>query len=477
MRRLTLIIVLAAILAGLTGVGARRRSSQDVRRDRKRTEQRISQTRKRISDNQAETGRQLNRLTSLEARIALNNDTVDYLTVGLDSLRGAISTLDDSIAVLDSTTRRLKANYARTLREARTRRQNMSDLSFIFTAGSFMQAWRRYGYLQQLAKAGNRRARQINESAQQLVAARARLDTLRAQQTARIARLRATRRTLDGQRATAAGLVADLKRKGNSLNRELKKRRDEAAALDRELDKIIEREMREAEERRRREAEEAERRRREAEEAERRAAEARAAAAAAAAANNKKADKKASKATAGAPAAPQKPVATPAPAPKPTPAPTKPKPSDYTSEAAADRALSGSFAANKGRLLFPVAGRYSIVSNFGTNTHPELSKVKYDNLGIDVEVPAGTAARSVFEGVVSSIFRLEGYRNVVIVRHGEYLTVYGGLDNLSVRKGDKVRAGQNLGTIFIDTADEGRSRLHFEIRHEKRKLNPVEWVK
>ena len=139
--------------------------------------------------------------------------------------------------------------------------------------------------------------------------------------------------------------------------------------------------------------------------------------------------------------------------------------------------MSGSFAANKGKLLFPVAGRYTITSNFGTYDHPDFAKVKMNNLGIDIEVPRGTSTRAVFDGVVSSIFRLDGYHSVVILRHGEYLTVYAGIDALAVKKGQSVKAGQTLGSLYSDPDDGGRTSLHFEIRHEKQKLNPVEWVK
>ena len=117
------------------------------------------------------------------------------------------------------------------------------------------------------------------------------------------------------------------------------------------------------------------------------------------------------------------------------------------------------------------------MSHFGTNVHPDLPKVKVDNLGIDIEAQRGASVRAVFDGVVSSIFRLDGYHNVVIVRHGEYLTVYAGLDALSVRKGDKVRTGQAIGTVFCDADNDSRSLLHFEIRREKQKLDPAEWVR
>ncbi len=99
------------------------------------------------------------------------------------------------------------------------------------------------------------------------------------------------------------------------------------------------------------------------------------------------------------------------------------------------------------------------------------------NNGIDFETTPGASARAVYDGVVSMIIVMEGYQNVVLVRHGEYLTVYAGLSDLRVRKGDSVKAGQLLGTVFSDPADNNRTKLHFEIRHEKTKLDPGQWLK
>lgn len=475
MRR-TVIATLAALLVVLVidAAAPRKRSSKDVRRDRQRTEQQISSTKGQIKKNKDETRRQLNRLTSLEAHIALKNDTIRRLSVRIDSLNARIGRMNDSIDRLARHSAALKASYARTLRDIRARRQGMSDMAFIFSSESFSQAWRRMRYLRETARFNTVQARRVEEASKEMTAAREHLDVLKRDQTATLGRLNASRSRLAGERADADALVASLRREGKNLSRELKRRRDRAAALDRELNRVIEREIREAEERRRREEEgrrkaEAEARRKAEEEA-RKAQQARKAAEAAAR-KDKGSAKTQSKTKTAEPATAPKPEPKPAPAPKPAPKPA------FASEAAADRALTGSFLANKGRLLFPVAGRYTITSNFGTNTHPELAKVKIDNLGIDIEVPAGTGARAVFNGVVSSIFRLEGYNNIVIVRHGEYLTVYGGLDRLNVKKGDKVKTGQALGTIFVDRTDDNRARLHFEIRREKQKLNPVDWVR
>lgn len=466
MRRAAAFLLLLSMFVTLvSGAAKPPRTSKAVKRDRQRTEQQIARTRAEIKKNDEETRRQLNRLNSLQANIDLKNDTIRHLNVRLDSIKVALRRTEDSIRVLTARADALKKAYAASLRAARSRRQGMTDLAFIFSAESFSQAWRRVRYLRETARAGAAQARRVQQARDNLNEARMHLQALHEQQAADIGRIDASRRRLAAERSQADVLVAVLRRQGRSLDRELKRRRDQAAALDRELNRVIEQEIRAAEERRRRE------------EAER--------AAARAEAEKKAREEAARKAAAEATPAPKTPKDTKVPKvskdiednKEPKKAAPAPKATAFANTAAADRALTGGFAANKGRLLFPVPGRYTITSNFGTNTHPELAKVKIDNLGIDIEVPPGTGARAVYEGVVSSIFRLEGYHNIVIVRHGEYLTVYGGLDRLAVRKGDKVRTGQSLGTIHSDAYDDNRTRLHFEIRREKQKLNPVEWVR
>lgn len=476
--RLFLIVLSVAFLAMASPLEARR-TSKDVKREKQRTAKQIQQTKRQIEKNDRATSRQLQRLESVRAEIALRNDTIERLRVSLDSIRGAIEVVNDSIARLEAREKALKQSYARTLRTIRERRQSMGDLQFVFSAGSFGEAWRRIRYLRQIAESTTKQARMVAAARVKVDEARARLKELNDSQSAALARQNAVQASLRTEMASADNLVKNLKKQGKSLQRELERRNSQARRLDSELDKIVEQERREAEERRRREAAEAERRRREEEEARNRAEQQRAKEEQArreaerrretgqpeAAPSSSPAQSKTKPSAPAKPAAPQAPAA----------APQK-KPTEFVSEAEADRRLTGSFAANKGRLLFPVAGKYTVVSNFGTNELPELSKVKVDNLGIDIEVPRGAGARAVFEGVVSSIFRLDGYNNIVIVRHGEYLSVYAGIETLSVKKGDKVKAGQQLGSVAPTNVDD-RARLHFEIRHEKQKLNPAEWVK
>lgn len=142
---------------------------------------------------------------------------------------------------------------------------------------------------------------------------------------------------------------------------------------------------------------------------------------------------------------------------------------------------SSDFAANKGRLRYPV-NPHNIVRRFGRQQHPVHKQVMTDNAGIDMETSSGATVMSVFDGEVSAIFCPAGYNNVVLVRHGQYLTVYANLGTLAVRTGDKVKAGQSLGTVYVDQSDNGRSILHFEIRNAVNaksvtKENPEVWLR
>lgn len=469
MRKLLLVLITFLLVAAAFDSEGRRRSQRDVRRDRQANREQIERTRREISDNSAEVGRQLDRLRSIEATMALRTDSIAALRTVIAGVESHVSALDDSILTLDAATARLRADYGSTLRRMRTRRQSLSDLAFIFSAQTFGQAWRRIRYLRQTSAAITRRARQIKESQRRLAEARSRQAALLDSLNTAVASLDAATRRLDAERVTAGNLVTDLRRHGRDLERELQRRRQQAAALEAELQQIIDREaeeQRQREEAERRRQEEAERRRRE-EEAERRRQEE----------QQRRQQQQQQTPPAKQPAAPAAPAQQPA---TPTTAPQQPPQqaaAPVNSAARENMRLTGSFSSNKGRLPFPVTGPYTIVSHFGTNVHPDLPKVKVDNLGIDIEAQRGASVRAVFDGVVSSIFRLDGYHNVVIVRHGEYLTVYAGLDALSVRKGDKVRTGQAIGTVFCDADNDSRSLLHFEIRREKQKLDPAEWVR
>lgn len=152
---------------------------------------------------------------------------------------------------------------------------------------------------------------------------------------------------------------------------------------------------------------------------------------------------------------------------------TKPAPENKFALTPAEMELSASFAGNKGRLPWPTE-RGIISGTFGEHPHPVLKGIKTKNNGVDIATEKGSKARAVFDGVVSSTMTLPTFNNVVIVKHGEFLTVYSHLDQLYVKKGDKVKTKQVIGDISTD--DSGKTRLHFEIWHGKNLQNPEAWI-
>lgn len=139
-----------------------------------------------------------------------------------------------------------------------------------------------------------------------------------------------------------------------------------------------------------------------------------------------------------------------------------------------EMALSEDFSNNKGRLPWPLA-QGVISGRFGQQPHPVLKNVRIMNNGIDILTAEGAEVRAVFSGLVTRVINVPNNNNVVIIRHGEFLTVYSNLDQVTVHKGDAVVTGQKIGTVFTDRA-ESRTELHFEVWQSKTLMDPEEWI-
>jgi septal ring factor EnvC (AmiA/AmiB activator) len=135
--------------------------------------------------------------------------------------------------------------------------------------------------------------------------------------------------------------------------------------------------------------------------------------------------------------------------------------------------LSNSFTANQGKLPWPVVEGL-ITEKFGEHPHPALPGVKVQNNGIDISTTKGSVIRSIFEGEVTAVIIIPGGGKGVMIRHGEYLSVYTYFQELYVKKGDKVSTKQDLGIVVTD--DDSKTNLHLEIWKNTTKLNPELWI-
>ena len=136
--------------------------------------------------------------------------------------------------------------------------------------------------------------------------------------------------------------------------------------------------------------------------------------------------------------------------------------------------IAGGFEANKGRLPWPVE-KGMISGHFGKQQHPVYSQVTIDNKGIYLQTVAGSKARAVYKGEVTSCF-LVANTYAVIVQHGNYRTVYSNLSKLNVKQGDKVEPKQIIGTIFTDAEQDQKTELYFQIYKDRDILNPEVWI-
>jgi septal ring factor EnvC (AmiA/AmiB activator) len=141
-----------------------------------------------------------------------------------------------------------------------------------------------------------------------------------------------------------------------------------------------------------------------------------------------------------------------------------------TPEAAA---LSSSFAGNKGKLPWPV--EQGIISQgYGTYPHPTLKGIVEENDGIDIRTQPNSNVRTVFDGVVSKITSIPGYGNTLIIKHGEYFTLYSRLKSISVTTGQTIKAKTVIGQVATNA--EGEAVVHFQTWKGLQIMDPATWI-
>ncbi len=139
-----------------------------------------------------------------------------------------------------------------------------------------------------------------------------------------------------------------------------------------------------------------------------------------------------------------------------------------------ERLISENFADNRGKLPWPVA-RGVITSNFGQQAHPVLPGIQISNNGIDISTAQGEPVRAIFEGTVSRVISVPGGYYAVIIRHGEYLSVYSNLSDVFVRNGQSVDIRHEIGIVGTNRR-EAKTTLHLEIWKGNDKQNPAAWI-
>jgi len=134
--------------------------------------------------------------------------------------------------------------------------------------------------------------------------------------------------------------------------------------------------------------------------------------------------------------------------------------------------VTKSFLESKGFLAWPVEEGF-IANKFGKQRHPTLPDVEIDNNGVDIRTTVDAKVNAVYGGTVVGRSFIPGNYNVLVIRHGDYLTVYSRLEEAYVKKGDQVYSGQSIGKVVTE---DGVSLMHFEVWNNKQKEDPAKWI-
>lgn len=394
----------------------------------------IAEKEKILKSSQRDVKSKLENLDLITAQIESRKALIELLDEEMKMIDVEIGQLDAEIAVQEKAVEESKNAYAESLRRARKYSSFASRLMFIFSADDFNTMIRRYRYANEYMDAHKVLADSLKAQIEKLESKRFNLEEVRKSKSVSMAEQAAEQSKLLALEKEQTQIIEELKKENEKVQAEIKKKRNELkklnAAIDREIERIL------AEER-------AEKKRRE--ETEKKAAEAKKGKSS----SGKKGTKGKKKETA-----------------------TK---TTYTSDAGV-AAMSGSFLNNKKKMPVPITGPYLLVGGYGARNAVEgKGNVLINTGGITFEGSSGAQARCIFEGKVTAVYASDGY-SFVLVRHGEYISVYCNLGNIRVKSGDSIKAGTIIGDVLPEVSG-GNPRMLFQLRKEKKTLNPAEWLK
>ncbi|MBN8622726.1 MAG: peptidoglycan DD-metalloendopeptidase family protein [Flavobacteriales bacterium] len=135
-------------------------------------------------------------------------------------------------------------------------------------------------------------------------------------------------------------------------------------------------------------------------------------------------------------------------------------------------AVGNNFAANRGRMGMPAYG--TITHRFGRQPHPVFKNIVEENNGIKIAVAKGTVAKCIAPGTVSRVIASGDGLKTVIVKHGDYFTIYANLATTMVSANQQVSAGTSIGSVGEDF--DGSYTLDFQIWNGSNPVDPLGWV-
>lgn len=414
--------LLLILLMGVLVIPAQGQTGKESLEKKKRAlQEEIRQTNQLISETRKNKNASLSQLKALNKQLQDRMRLIGAIQSEINGLSSTITQNSQRIGELQRDLERIRASYAKLVRRAYMTRNQQSALLLVFSASTIQQAYKRLYYLKSYSTFRKQQARQIKASQEELDGKVRVLKTDLNTKQQLLGSEEQEKKELSKEKQEREKTVANLSKKEKALRKELSRKEAASKKLDAEIRKVIEREI--ARERAAMKAKETAAR---------------------------KAGTSTAKPAAGAKAA---------------------EPALRVSPETA--ALSGKFEANRGRLPWPV-DKGAITESFGTHPHPVLKGISTYNNGVDIGTTRNATVKAIFEGEVMGVIAIPGSGSAVILKHGEYLSVYSNLAAVNVGKGDKLKTGSAIGTAGEN--NEGQPETHLEIWKGKTKLNPELWI-
>lgn len=374
----------------------------------------------------------VNQYITLQDQIAKRQELINTLEQEIEITDLSVSRAREVVFALEADVEILKKEYAEMARKAYRLKLTNNSLLFVLSADSFNEGFRRWNYLKQYDEYRQKQAVLIEGTQTTLSRKAVQLQERKSKKELLLKNELSQKNILTQELSTSDQLLARLRTDEVRVESELDKKKSAHNKLNQSISKIISSEI---------------------------------------ARQQKEVEKEVVK--------PVEPARTPSPNPNLN-SPAEPKINTAPSIAKTSkpntnlRNLSSNFNSNQGKLPPPVENGI-VVQKFGNQPHPTLKNVRINNNGIDIQTEKNANINAVFDGEVLGLKFIPGNNYMVILQHGEYFTVYSNLEEVFLRRGDKVKTGEVIGKVALDKIS-GNFEVHFEVWKNKELMNPSKWI-
>jgi septal ring factor EnvC (AmiA/AmiB activator) len=416
---------------------AQQQSQKELQNKKNKLNDDIKQLNSQLKQTKANKKSQINTIVVINTKLKVREELIGTINQELFQINEAIRQNVEEINQLVNNLTKLKAEYAKMIYFAQRNQDSYTKIMFLFSSGNFNQAYMRIKYFQQYATFRKKQAEEIVSTQRVITGKLTELENQRHSKNVLLGNEVEQKQQLSGEKQQQEIVLSELQQQEKELKKELEKKKVDAQNLQIAIKKLIEAEIK-----------------RKLEESIKIAKE-----------KAEKADKIA-KTEKGKNDNIDKPIKTTI---NTKTVSVKTYAPELTAEA---EALGADFSSNRGKLPWPVS-KGVICQGYGEYEHPAIKGFMMNNNGVEICANKGSQARSVFGGEVTSIAVSPTGGKLIIIRHGEYLSVYMNIGEVFVKQGQKVTIKQVIGTI---QDEDGKTSMNLQIWKGQKTMDPKGWL-